>query len=206
MLILITGLIGSGKSETERILCEILGQKNESFADPLKQIALILGFKKHEVYGTQAQKLIPNDIWGISGRTFCQKFGTEVCRDTLQKIIPEMKDVWIRIMDEKIKTNRNIIISDGRFPDELALVRKHKGIIIKIERDTHHAKDQENKHSSENQYLDFDYVIDNNGTIDDLRIQLINFINFIKKSGTLDSNGYNTRGIRTIEKELQSEE
>ena len=200
MLILLTGPIGSGKSEAEHILCEILQQKSESFADPLKKIALIFGFEHHEVYGTQQQKLVPNKIWGVTGRTFCQQFGTEICRNTLPDVIPEMKNVWIQLMEEKIKVNRNIIISDGRFEDEVELVRKYHGLVLKMNRPNRTKNIDESKHTSESQYLDFDFEIDNVGTIEDLRMQLTNFIKFIKQSGTLDEYGCNLRGKRIREK------
>ena len=55
-----------------------------------------------------------NEHWGISARHFLQKFGTDICRDAMSEIIPDMNFgesgmPWIRLFEiyiaKKIKAN-----------------------------------------------------------------------------------------------------
>ena len=170
MLILLVGQSGSGKSTAASILCEEFKLKEETFAAPLKEIAMTLGFERQEVYGTQEEKLAPNRHWGVSGREFMQKFGTEICRDALPALIPNMRNVWIRLMEKKIKKNPHIVISDGRFPDEVAMVQRCGGVVIQINRNLPRMT-----HASEQQYLQSHYQIDNNGTLAEFKKELIDF-------------------------------
>ena len=69
----------------------------------------------------------------------------------------------------------NWIITDVRFPNELEAIKKHNGLTIRINRDsvlrTGKVFDTDN-HESEtalDNYQGFDYVIDNNGTIEELK-------------------------------------
>ena len=67
-----------------------------------------MGFTDVELYGSQKEKETINEFWGISGRTFMQKFGTEICRVELPKAIPNMnfnnKCLWSRIMEKHIES------------------------------------------------------------------------------------------------------
>jgi energy-coupling factor transporter ATP-binding protein EcfA2 len=137
--IALTGNMGSGKSTVAKILVEQRGFTELAFADPLKQFAISIGFKPSEVYGTQAEKLQTNGFWGISGREFMQKFGSEICRDILPAIIPDMKmesySVWIRALQAKMEQHDLVVVSDCRFLDEERFVRSQNGYIIKLVRD-----------------------------------------------------------------------
>lgn len=69
----------------------------------------------------------------------------------------------------------NWIITDVRFPNEIKAIKDNKGIIIKINRFPKGILNQikvlNKEHISENSldtYEEFDYTIDNNGTIEDL--------------------------------------
>jgi ATPase subunit of ABC transporter with duplicated ATPase domains len=79
-LIMLTGKIGSGKTTAAQLLVDHAGYTEVTFAGPIKEFARSIGFTWEEVYGTQAQKETPNKHYGISGRQFLQKFGTDLCR------------------------------------------------------------------------------------------------------------------------------
>jgi hypothetical protein len=136
-LIMFVGNAGSGKSTAAGIMHKY-GFKEDMFATALKKFAISAGFTYDQVYGTQAQKLIINEFWGISAREFLQKFGSEVCRVALPNAIPNMKmddrTLWARIIEQKILQFPLLVLSDGRFPDEAKLVEDHNGIIIRITR------------------------------------------------------------------------
>ncbi len=177
MLIAITGEIGSGKSTLANILINEHKFTEETFAKPLKQFASLLGFAEHQIYGTQEQKLEINDYWNVSGREFLQKFGSEICRDELSKVIPNMnmngRSLWCRVMEKKILENKNLVVSDLRFEDEYDLIKAYKGIVIKIVRNDnlHNKNGSHNKHISETQMSKIipDFTIENNTSIEDLK-------------------------------------
>jgi hypothetical protein len=69
------------------------------------------------------------------------------------------------------------LITDTRFPNELAAVREKGGIAIKVVRDN--TTDIGATHSSEtalDHITNWNYVIDNNGSIEDLKQQLSRII------------------------------
>jgi len=178
-LICIIGNIGVGKST----VADFFKQNDYvelTFAEPVKQIGLILGFEQEELYGSQEKKLKLNDFWGVSGREFMQKFATNIMRNELPKHINmnmDNKTIWVRLCQKKInnllKQNKKIIVSDGRFPDEINMIKEMGGIIIKIVRNNNY----DIGHESESYIskLDADIIIDNNGDIDELhkKISLI---------------------------------
>lgn len=182
MLIGISGNIGSGKTTLANELISKYGFREYSFAEPIKRIGLILGFEYYQLYGTQIQKKEINSFWGISGREFMQKFGTEVCRDVLPEIIPNMKferSMWIKLAKKFVEENGgDVVISDIRFPDEAKFVKDMGGIIIKIIRNPE--QKTQNNHQSENQIINIeqDVIIDNNGTLKELSDNILTWMNY----------------------------
>ena len=200
MLVGIKGKIGSGKTTSAKILTEQFYFIEYAMADPIKTIAITLGFTKPEVYGTQSERLTPNAFWGVSGRHFLQKFGADVCRDFLPTQIPEMSDIWVRLFERFLLESRdkNIIISDVRFLSEEAAIRKHGGIIIEINRDVPIAPEpspndmdkkddldgwfkvdvknkpahEQHKSETEQDQIKADYIIPNTGTLEELTTKL----------------------------------
>ena len=181
-LICLIGNIGVGKST----VCEIFiqnGYDELTFAGPVKEIGMILGFEKQELYGTQEDKLEKNKFWGVSGREFMQKFATDIMRNELTKHINMNMDgngktIWVRLCEKniisKLKENKKIIVSDGRFPDEIDMIKKLGGKIIKIERNnnydiTHLSESYINKIKS-------DIIIENNQSFEDLKNKIKNLI------------------------------
>lgn len=169
----LSGKIGSGKGA----VCDILKEQSYveyAFADPLKKIAITFGFEPHQVYGTQEQKLEINNFWGISGREFMQKFGTEICRETLVATLPQMKlnglTVWARLFEKYYEENKhtNIVVGDVRFADEAAVIKRNGGYVICIVRD-YETPENVAMHKSEMQHYGVDFTIENNGTLIDLK-------------------------------------
>lgn len=60
-------------------------------------------------------------------RYFWQQMGTEVLREYDEHC-------WVKSMEERCKGLNLIVISDVRFPNEIAWIRYHSGIIYKVER------------------------------------------------------------------------
>lgn len=128
------GDIGSGKTTAANYLERTCKFTSYAFADPLKKIGYIFGFTKEQLYGTQQEKMVINPWHGISGREFMEKFGTDVCREALPKIIPNMPNIWVKLF--KIFATEyprdHIVVSDVRFPDEANEIVKQGGFLIKI--------------------------------------------------------------------------
>ena len=194
-LIALTGNINSGKTTVSEYLQNTWGFTEYTFSKPIKEMALIFGFEHHQVYGTQVQKLEINADWSISAREFLQKFGTDICRESLAKTIPDMnfgesKSPWIRLFEIYIKKyieqypNGCIVVSDIRFLDEAAVIKKLGGCIVRIDRvagiqrTNEHNIVSHNKHSSETEMLNItaDFTIFNTGTKDALYNQITEIV------------------------------
>ena len=170
MIIGLTGKIGSGKTTAADYL-KTKGFIEYSMAQPLKEIGKIFGFSNEQLYGTQEQKLEIHEKWGISAREFLQKIGTDIFRECVPKVLPNMKmdrTVWVDlfVMKQQKNPHLNYVISDIRFLDEADAILQLGGIIIRVERDNNVSSNsgQEHIHKSETEMykIPATYVIDNN--------------------------------------------
>jgi hypothetical protein len=176
---MIIGLLGKKNSGKTTIANYLVCDHNfveYAFAEPLKKISSIFGFTDTQLYGTQKDKATNNDDLNISAREFMQKFGTEICREILPSIIPDMdlspfKNIWIKLMLNFVKKNSNkkICIQDIRFCNEADAVKSKQGILIKIIR-KNNTDDEFSTHKSEIEIdkITPDFIIENDGTIDDM--------------------------------------
>ena len=63
------------------------------------------------------------------------------------------------------------IMPDTRFPNEVQAIKDRKGIVIKVNRDTGLLDNHISEHALDD-YNDYDYVIDNNGTLGELIVKV----------------------------------
>jgi hypothetical protein len=149
------------------------GFEIKKFANKLKQIASILcgvPLKYWENQDFKNEKM-PED-WGVmTYREFLQRLGTDVIRDGLDS------NVWVNALFSDYKPQKlseynpsKWIITDMRFPNEMKAVKERKGITIRVSRTGIHTPKVEDLHPSETSLDDaeFNYHIDNSGTIEDL--------------------------------------
>jgi dephospho-CoA kinase len=176
MIIGITGKIGCGKSTLAEYLTESYGYTEYTFATPLKQIGEIFGFSVTELYGNQEQKLETNKIWGVSAREFLQKVGTELFRESLPKLLPDLKikrGIWSDIFRNLYEKKPELyVVSDIRFLDEYQTIKDLGGIVIRITRnETINKGGKEHVHRSEMEldYIIPDFTIENNGDLEELK-------------------------------------
>lgn len=110
-------------------------------------------------------------------RTLLQQLGTEVIRYQIDN------EFFIKRIIDDIKVLSYfcdvITISDARLPEELDLVKKayQDAIKIKVERPSleNSLTSTEKKHATEiglNNYTDYNYIINNDGTLEDLKIKV----------------------------------
>lgn len=167
----------------------------KKFADKLKKIcSLITGvpvsnfesqdFKKQDMsrQWNIPVGLFPGDEKTMTYRELLQRVGTDGMRDNVHP------NIWVNALfadytpttDPTIKEYNEEypkwLITDVRFPNEVEAITERGGVVIRINRKAAEVGDN---HVSETM-LDnhkFDYVINNNGTLDDLAIELINIYN-----------------------------
>jgi hypothetical protein len=205
MIIGICGFIGSGKDTIADYLVNLHHFRRESFANTLKDaVAQVFGWDRTMLEGRTkqarewreqvdpwwAQRLgIPH----LTPRFILQQWGTEVCRKNFHD------DIWIASLENKLRNSRDdVVISDCRFPNEIAAIKQSGGIVVRVVRgpepEWYDAAESCNRgpngnstwalsgrrlaqlgvHDSETAWVGtrFDMVLDNNGTLDDLYQQV----------------------------------
>lgn len=173
-IIAFTGYKFSGKSYSSSILTDKYNYTKISFAGPLKKMVTDLFSLDDECYNKdKKEKIIPR--LNTTPRKLLQIFGTELCRETLPKHIPNLKlsrkTMWESLLYDKVQNLRrcnpsiNITVDDVRFDDEYQCIRDLGGIVIEIRRPS--VKPEKSEHKSE-MGCKADFVIINNGSLEQL--------------------------------------
>jgi hypothetical protein len=204
MIVGIAGFIGSGKDTIADYLITFKGFKRMSYAGPLKDaVAAIFDWDRELLEGTtqySRQWRDTVDTWWaerlkiphLTPRFVLQQWGTEVGRRAFHN------DIWIASVENKLRSEKDhIVISDCRFPNELKSIKNAGGITIRVNRGPNpewydaavqynkgnkHAKsilEEYNIHASEYSSvgLNYDYYVDNSGTVDELHRKIDSIIN-----------------------------
>jgi hypothetical protein len=205
MIIGICGLIGAGKDTIADYLVNIHEFKRESFATTLKDaVAHIFGWDRELLEGrtrqSRAWREQPDEWWSnrlgreITPRWVLQYWGTEVARRGFHD------DIWIASLENKLRTiTDDVVISDCRFPNEIAAIRSAGGRVIRVVRGpepewyklAEHSNSgapngfwsgaelaKFNIHASERAWIgtEFDAVIENNSSLDALYQQITGLV------------------------------
>lgn len=99
----------------------------------------------------------------VSFRLILQYFGTEVGRNTLGQ------NFWVNSTFQNYHKDSYWICPDLRFPNELEAIKSRGGLLIRIERPGLDLSDQHSSETSLNDYKNWDEVIVNDSTLEDLR-------------------------------------
>jgi hypothetical protein len=209
MIIGICGFIGSGKDTIADYLVNLHHFRRESFASTLKDaVAQVFGWDRTMLEGRtkQAREWREQvDPWwserlqipGLTPRYILQQWGTEVCRKNFHD------DIWIASLENKLRNSQDdVVISDCRFPNEIAAIKKAGGIVVRVVRgpepEWYNAAVSLNRgpngnstwalsgrrleqlgvHASETAWVGtkFNAVLDNNGTLDNLYQQIMHLV------------------------------
>lgn len=195
MIIGVCGFIGSGKDTVADYLVNFHEFRRESFANTLKDaVAAVFGWDRIMLEGRTKEarewreQVDPwwaarLDMPTLTPRWVLQYWGTEVCRKSFHD------DIWIASLENKLRNSKdNIVISDCRFPNEIASIKNAGGQVIWVKRGElpawydlalqhNRGSDRANIelmklkiHASETAWVGtkFDAELENNGTIDDL--------------------------------------
>ena len=207
MIVGLVGLIGSGKDTAADFLVNQFNFKRESFAGHLKDIvSIVFNWDRELLEGRTAssrQWREQADPWWsnrlgftVTPRWVLQYWGTDVLRNHFHN------DIWIASLEKKLSVNtRDIVITDCRFPNEIAVLKKLNAKICRVIRgpdpkwfrnaqtfmlgteDSNYLQAKQviielGIHASEYSWVntDFDQIIDNNSTIEHLYKQLAEII------------------------------
>lgn len=164
-LIGIAGRARSGKDTVANFIVAAIGGYRYSFADPIRAMLVPLGIDMADPYW-QARKEEPIPALGVSPRYLMQTLGTEWGR---QLINP---DLWLIMAHQRLLQNGpGMVISDVRFENEAAWIRRHGGRIIHVFRPDAKAVEA---HASEDgiELQDTDVRLFNSGTLEELQLSV----------------------------------
>jgi len=194
VIIGICGLIGSGKDTIADYLVTSHGFWQHSFAASLKDtLAAVFDWDRTMLEGRTSSSRNWReqvDTWWASRlgiphltpRWAMQNLGTEVIRKHFHQ------DIWTAGVENKLrKINNNVVISDCRFPNEVAAIQAAGGVVVCVKRGPE--PDWLNiaitnpgmmpqlypgVHASEYSWVGtkFDRIIDNNKSLDMLHNQI----------------------------------
>lgn len=170
-LVGLCGFAQSGKDTAAGFLVDRFNWTRVAFADALRDVLyalnpLVTQSDWPEIL--RVQDIVDSVGWDKAKveyeeiRGLLQRLGTEAGR----QIIDE--NLWVGMGEDKIeRANGPVVVTDCRFPNEIALIRRRKGLMIWVEREGVGAV---NSHASEHSVTkaDCDLVLTNNGTIEDL--------------------------------------
>jgi hypothetical protein len=195
MIIGVCGFIGSGKDTIADYLVNFHEFRRESFASTLKDaVSSVFGWDRTMLEGrTKEAREWREEVdqwWAerlamptLTPRWVLQYWGTEVCRRSFHD------DIWIASLENKLRNSRDhVVISDCRFPNEIKSIKDAGGKIIWVKRgelpewynlaiDANQGSNvsinelkMKKIHASETAWVgtEFDYVIENNGSVQDL--------------------------------------
>ena len=177
MLIGVVGLIGSGKDTVSKRLEQKHGFRRDSFAKSLKDaVSAMFNWDREMLEGngddSRQWREQPDEFWSkkfgktVTPRWVLQHFGTEVMRQHMHDAI------WIDSCLSRYN-GEPTVISDTRFQNELKTIKEHGGEIILVKRGelpTREQMQERGAHKSEWDWMgwEFDHVIDNDGTKQEL--------------------------------------
>lgn len=187
-IICLSGYARSGKDEAAKVLVEEFGFTKIAFADKLREfveaVDPIVGagvdrlgesdgdtllrlsqvFKYHTHNGEPINwENYKETRFAPEIRRLIQRIGTEGGRDTLGK------DTWVNAALSDLPEDAKVVVSDGRFANEMDSVRSLGGYVWRIYRP---GVGSDNSHSSETEavnYPNFSLFLQNNGTLSEWR-------------------------------------
>ncbi len=196
MIVGLLGFMGSGKGTAGEILAEE-GFVPLSFASSLKDAtSAIFGWERHLLEGDTLESREFREqsdlFWSaklgydVTPRLILQKFGTNCVRNHFYD------DIWIASLERKLSHHKNVVITDVRFSNEIDFLYNLGAELIQIDRKETRPTWYyllENKpmmsvmssiHPSEYDWFGnkhIETVIENDGSIDELRKELLIEIN-----------------------------
>jgi hypothetical protein len=137
----LVGFAGSGKDTVGQYYVDNFGFKSEAFADPLKDcLSVLFGWDREMLAGRTPESRAWReeiDPWwadrlGIahfSPRFAMQNIGTDVMRKVFHD------QIWLINMEKRLMLSDDpVVITDGRFVNEIRLIRRMGGRVYRVKR------------------------------------------------------------------------
>lgn len=156
-----------GKDSAATYLADNYGFAHDAFAHSLKEgIGRgVFGLSDDQLYGPQHIKETLDPFWQLTPRYILQHAGTEAMRHAFGA------DIWVRTMLRRAH-HREVptVVSDMRFISEADAIKDNDGFVIRVDRNIPYDPSID-EHQSETDlaaYAGWDWVINNDGTLESL--------------------------------------
>lgn len=170
-----------GKDTAALALCRDLSYKRVAFADPLRELAL------------QADPLVTSSVmatnvgagkghlsWVVHGLTW---EGAKDSYPEVRKFLVNLgegarkvfgDDFWVQQALRNVKKGDRVVFSDVRYPNEAEAIHKLGGKLIRVDRPG--ASPQGSSDHALDDYMDWDLVVPNGGTVQDLERAVVSAV------------------------------
>lgn len=145
-VVALSGYAHSGKSSVAEILQGEYGYRRASFAQPVKELALYLGWDGEK---------------DDDGRKLLQELGHGA-----RQVLGD--DVWTTAALRRIPANTPVVFDDVRYANEVDTVRLLGGVVVRVVRPGVVPARGHVTETSLDHYAGFDAAIDNSGSLADL--------------------------------------
>ena len=173
MIIALCGKRRVGKDVVAAHLVSAYGMQHMKIAHKLKEACSIMfGFSKEQLENDEKDAI--DTRWGVTPRQVMQFVGTELMQHKIQELIPDVgRLLWVKSLCAELD-KKSVVISDVRFVHEVQELKRHGAYIIKIHSDRMQCQETVDHHISEteSELVQADFVVKNNGTIDDLHCEI----------------------------------
>jgi dephospho-CoA kinase len=167
---------GAGKDTCGKLLAEHYRYIHAAFANPVRVALYALNPLVELDNGIIArlQTIVDKIGWDSAKRNskdlrqLMQRMGTEAGRDI------HGRDCWIRIADSLLSLNRDVVFTDVRFSNEVEYIKACGGIIIYIQKNNVPVQVTNHRSEEYNVLDDADFILYNNGSIEDLLPEIRN--------------------------------
>ena len=173
-IIVLSGNIGSGKDSIADCLSDFFYIK-VSFAEKLKDLlAFLFDWNRDLLEGVTQEsrqwREKKDGEWDITPREAMNLVGTKLFRDNFRE------DIWVKFTEKRVKEllkrGKEVVITDCRFVNEAEMLKKLGGVFIYVKRG-------EKEPEYEMSKIEYDYVINNDGTKKELILKLYEVLNKI---------------------------
>lgn len=180
MIIGICGKPGAGKDTIANILLEEYAFKKAEFKTPMNTIVKAVFAVPDQYIFDRVERENPIPGWDdLTVRKILQQTGT-IFRDAFGPDI-WAKSLWARIMSEN---HDKWAISDVRTPEDISFIKtqaKASGmecVLVKVIRPGYGATTSGGypNHKLESYELDSDFLVNNDGSIDELRVKIVGIL------------------------------
>lgn len=178
---MIIGFLGekrSGKDTCGNYIIENYGFERYAFADPIKKACQhLFGFTDEQCWG-ELKDVIDME-WDITPREAFQILGTEIFQYDMAKYLPALAKVgrgwwskrfkmWYQDKEVLDQEELKVILTDVRFQHEVDPIHKLGGFVFKVVRPDQQSNDGHASEAEMAEINNFDAVIYNDGTLEDL--------------------------------------